>query len=175
MVLSSFSPLFVIWAIRGTQLLPDPIFIGICLLLAIAPTLALWARIRIAQSRADLRSLSIRLSEDSRSHILVYLFAMLLPFYGAAVSTWRDLGATFAALAAIIYLFWQLDLHYVNILFAIRGYRVYTILADDSANPISGKSPLILITPRRILDPGELAAYRLSDTVYLEMIDEARL
>ncbi|MDQ7088938.1 MAG: hypothetical protein Q9Q13_14260 [Acidobacteriota bacterium] len=35
-------------------------------------------------------------AEDHRDHILVYLFAMLLPFYSEDLATWRDLGATVA-------------------------------------------------------------------------------
>ena len=58
----------------------------------------------------------------------------------------------------------------MNLLFAISGYRVFTISpAAADKNPISGKSVLVLITRRVSLVPDErLVAYRLSDTVYFE-------
>ena len=44
MVLSSISPLFIIWAIRGTRLIPDLYFVSGCILLVIVPNLFLWLR-----------------------------------------------------------------------------------------------------------------------------------
>jgi len=100
----------------------------------------------------------------------VYLFAMLLPFYSIDLRTWRDLAAMLAALGFIIFLFWHLNLHYMNILFAARGYRVFTVYPMADGNPLSGKTTQVLITRRVTVSPGErLVAYRLSDTVYLEM------
>ena len=101
--------------------------------------------------------------------ILVYLFAMLLPFYSEDIGTWRDLAATIAALAFIVFLFWHLNLHYMNLLFAIRGLRVFTVYPPADGNPLTGKTRQALITRRLSLAPGEqIVAYRVSDTVYLE-------
>jgi hypothetical protein len=68
------------------------------------------------------RNLQSARRTTTRDHISVYLFAMLLPFYSEAIDTWRDLGATFAARAFIVFLFWHLNLHYMNLLF--RGARL---------------------------------------------------
>ena len=38
MVLSSLSPLFILWAIRGNSLIPDFYFVGVCTLMVIVPT-----------------------------------------------------------------------------------------------------------------------------------------
>ena len=57
----------------------------------------------------------------------------------------------------------------MNLLFAVRGLRVFTqyLLADG--NPLTGKSRQAVITRRVCLAPGDrIVAYRLSDTVYLE-------
>ena len=94
---------------------------------------------------------------------------MLLPFYPVETGTWRDFAALISALGFVVFLFWHLNLHYMNIVFAICGYRVFTILPPKEENPISGRISLVLITPRTSVLSGErIVAYRLSDTVYFE-------
>jgi hypothetical protein len=169
MVLSSTSPLFILWAIRGNSLVPDRWFVGFCALMVVLPNVFLWLRIRVARKQADKREIMVGAADDHRDHILVYLFAMLLPFYSEDLGTWRDLGATLAALAFIVFLFWHLNLHYMNLIFAARGLRVFTIYPPDDGNAISGKTPYAVITRRVRFAPGErIVTYRLSDTVYLE-------
>lgn len=169
MVLSSISPLFVLWAIRGNSLIADRWFIGSCTLMVVVPNVFLWLRLRTAKRQADKREITVGTAEDHRDHILVYLFAMLLPFYSEAIGSWRDLGATFAALGFIVFLFWHLNLHYMNLLFAVLGFRVFTVYPPADGNPLTGKTRQALITRRVSLTSGErIVAYRLSDTVYLE-------
>jgi hypothetical protein len=112
MVLSSISPLFILWAIRGNSLIPDRYFIAFCALMVLVPNAFLWLRMRTAKKQADKRELTVGTADDHRDHILVYLFAMLLPFYSEDLGSWRYLGASFAALAFIVFLFWHLNLHY---------------------------------------------------------------
>ena len=170
MVLSSISPLFILWAIRGNSLIPDRYFIAFCMLMVVAPNVFLWLRLLTARRLQEKRDLSVGKAEDHREHLLVYLFAMLLPFYAADLGTWRDLAAALAALSFIVFLFWHLNLHYMNLLFAALGYRVFTVYPPCDGNPLSGKISIALITRRVSLLSGEhLIAYRLSDTVYLEL------
>ena len=169
MVLSSISPLFVIWAVKGSSLIPDPYFIGLCALMIIVPNAILWLRIRIVKKQSDKRELTVGSADDHRNDILVYLFAMMLPFYSADLATWRDLGATVAALLFIVFLFWHLNLHYMNLIFAALELRVFTVYPPVEGNVLTGKTPYVVITRRVRHLPGEtLIAYRLSDTVYLE-------
>ncbi len=169
MVLSSMAPLFILWAIRGNSLISDPYFIAFCGLMAVVPNAFLWLRVRTAKKQADRRELTVGSADDHRDHILVYLFAMLLPLYSADLGTWRNLGASLAALGFIAFLFWHLNLHYMNLVFAVLGYRIFTLYPPDDGNPLTGKMGLALITRRVSLSAGErLVAYRLSDTVYLE-------
>lgn len=169
MVMSSISPLFILWAIRGNSLIPDRYFIGVCALMVLLPNAVLWLRVRIAKRNNDRREVTVGTADDHRDHILVYLFAMLLPFYSEDISTPRDLAATIAALSFIVFLFWHLNLHYMNLAFAILGYRVFTVHSPDDGNPLTGKVRHAVITRRAILSPNEkLTTYRLSDTVYLE-------
>jgi len=170
MVLSSISPLFIIWAVRGSSLIPDPYFIGFCALMIIVPNAFLWLRIWTAKKQSDKRELAVGSADDHRDHILVYLFAMLLPFYSVDLATWRDLGATVVAVMFVVFLFWHLNLHYMNLFFAARGLRVFTVYPPSDGSPLTGRTPYAVITLRVRLLPGErLIAYRLSDTVYLEV------
>ncbi len=170
MVLSSMSPLFILWAIRGNSLIPDPYFISSCALMVVLPNAFLWLRIRTAKRNKDEREVAVGTAEDHRDHILVYLFAMLLPFYSENLMTERNFAATLAALAFIVFLFWHLDLHYMNLLFAAFGYRVFTVYPPVDGNPLTGKTRYAVITRRVSLSPGEkFIAYRLSNSVYLEV------
>lgn len=169
MVLSSISPLFILWAIRGNSLIPDRYFIVFCGLMVLVPNVFLWLRIRTAMKQADKRDLTVGAADDHRDHILVYLFAMLLPFYSEDLGSVRYLAASLAALAFIVFLFWHLNLHYMNLLFATLGYRVFTVYPPADGNPLTGKTRHAVITRRVSLSSGDrLVAYRLSDTVYLE-------
>jgi positive regulator of sigma E activity len=114
MVLSSISPLFVLWAIRGNSLIPDKYFLSFCAAMVVLPNAFLGWRIKTAKKLQEKRELTVGSAEDHRAHLLVYLFAMLLPFYTAHLDSWRDLAAALAALGFIIFLFWHLNLHYMN-------------------------------------------------------------
>lgn len=169
MVLSSFFPLFVLWALRGSNVIPKPWFTVSCLLLAVLPTAALYYREYKARKNHDKRELVAGTSDDHRSHVLVYLFTILLPFYHQDLATLCDMLSMILALAFIVFLFYRLNLHYMNFLFALRHYQVFTVTPPDDGNPHSGKEKFVLITKRQRLSPGErFHAYRLSDAVYIE-------
>lgn len=170
MVLSSLSPLFILLAIRGNYLIPDNYFIAACALMVIAPNAFLVLRLCTARRNSDRRSLAVGDSDDNRGHVLTYLFATVLPFYREELASFRDLVAMFVALSFIAFLFWHLNLYYMNVLFALFGYRVFTVSPPEDENPYTGKEFLILITRRKSLLSGErVDAYRLSDTVYVEI------
>lgn len=169
MVLSSISPLFVLWAIRGNSLIPDRWFVSFCILAVVVPNFFLWLRLRVARRQNDKRELVVGTADDHRDHILVYLFAMLLPFYSEDLGTLRALGATVAAVAFIVFLFWHLSLHYMNLAFAARGFRVFTIEPPVDGNRLTSRTRVALITKRANMSPGDhVNAFRLSNTVYLE-------
>jgi hypothetical protein len=172
MVLSSISPVFILWAIRGSKLIGDLYLTSLCAAFVVLPYAFLFLRIRAARMLRERRELLVGSAEDHRDHLLVYLFAMLLPFYPIDLTNARDIAAVVTALAFVVFLFWHLNLHYMNLLFAILGYRVFTILPLKEGNALSGKTGYILITPRvSIVDGSRLNVYRLSDTVYFEVSD----
>jgi hypothetical protein len=169
MVLSGLSPLFVLWAIRGSKILSDRYLWLLCAVMVIVPNLFLWLRILIVKKKQLNNEVVVGKAEDHRDHLLVYLFATLLPFYSIDTASWRDLAALMTAVVFVVFLFWYLNLHYLNILFAIRGYRVFTIAPPQAENPFSGRTSLVLITPRVYLAEGErIIAYRLSNTLFFE-------
>ena len=93
----------------------------------------------------------------------------LLPFYSIDTNNWRDLAALVAALSFVVFLFWHLNLLYLKIIFAIGGYRVFTVSPPEDQNLLSGPANQVLITFRSsLLSGNRLIAYRLSDTVYFE-------
>ena len=169
MVFSSLAPLFVLMAIRGNSLIPEAYFATVCLASAALPSVCLLLRVWMARKNNDVRQLKTGNTEDHRSHVLVYLFAMLLPFYREEIGTCRDLLAMCVALGLIVFLFWRLNLHYMNLIFAFGGYQVFTVSPPDDGNPHTGRESFVLITRRKQLSSDiSLTAYRLSNTVYLE-------
>ena len=169
LILSSISPLFILWAVKGVAFLPDSYVVSVCLLLATVPTVFLFVREKVATKHRDARQLVVGTADDHRGHVLVYLFAMLLPFYRQDVESWRELSALLLALVFIVFLFWHLNFHYMNILFAIRGYRVFTVHPPQQDNQYASLDSYILITRRRSLPPGQqIVGFRLSNTVYME-------
>ena len=116
MVLSTLSPLFILLAIRGNYLFPDRYFILGCACLAVCPTLFLLRWIRTARREGASRRLTGAV-DDHRHQVLVYLFATLLPSYREEIAAYRDLAAMAVELVFIVFLFWRLNLYYLNILF----------------------------------------------------------
>ena len=57
----------------------------------------------------------------------------------------------------------------MNLVFAVLGYRVFTVYPPADGNPLTGRTRYAVVTRRVSLSPGEtITTYRLSDTVYLE-------
>ncbi len=170
MVLSSISPLFILWAIRGNSLVAEGYFLVFCIIMATLPSIYLWWRIVNAKKQKQIRAIVVGKAEDNRAHLLLYLFTILLPFYFADLDTLRDFIGALVALFLIIFLFWHMNLHYLNIWFALCNYRVFLIYPKEDNNPFSGKISVVLITKRAFVPKEEtIYAYRLSNTVCFEV------
>lgn len=169
MVLSSFAPLFILWAIQGITIVDDRYLITSCSLLVILPTGVLVCLWRRSQRENNIHTLAIGITEDKRGNIIPYIISLLLPFYRQDISEWRELVATVAALLVLIFLFWHFNYHYMNILFAARGYRMVEVLPPSSENPHSRRMSFTLLTRRNnFVGVDTIAAYRISDTLYME-------
>ena len=169
LVLSSMGPLFALWGIKGATAIPDLYLIPACTIMIALPLAFLWWRVRTAKRNNDTRQLVIERVEGYGHHILTYIFAMLLPFYRQDIATLRDVLAISAALLFVVIIFWSLNLHYINIVFVLRGYRTYLVHPPDDGNPFSGTQAHILVTRRSSLRTDEsIVAYRISNTFLLE-------
>ena len=170
LVLSSFAPLFLLWAVKGTSLIADIYFLPFCCILAGGPTAILWCRIHIARKRRDQHELLLGPPEDKSSYLIGYLFAILLPFYRQDVETWRDFAALWIALAFIVLLFWSLKLHHLNILFLTRGYRIYSIGPRNEDDHLGKGGDWTLLTRRETVREGlPVTALRITDALYLDL------
>ena len=169
LILSSMSPLFALLAIRGSNILPDYYFEIICALLIIGPILVLLLKLRSVKRNVGPKPRLIGKIDNSNYHVIIYLVALLLPFYRHDVVDERELAATIAALSFVVFVFWRLNLHYLNLYFIIRGYNTFTIHASNDAGAHTDNASWILITPHSSLQNGVmLNAYRISNTVYWE-------
>ena len=170
MVVGSLSPLFILWAIRGARVVPDIWWIALCLSCAVAPNLALLYRWRRAVTNNDHRVIIAQSAKDQSDHLLVYLFAMLIPLFGVDLGSLRDVLSVFAAFVFIVFIFWHMNLHYMNILFALAGYQVFTVQARTSTqNEASASRTLVILSKRHAIPPEtQIDGFRLSDSVLIE-------
>ena len=170
MVLCGLAPLFVLMAIRGNGVVPEVWFASGCAVLIALPLAVMVIRLASVFRSDEPLSLVVGNVEDSRSHLIGYLFAMLLPFYRGPLVSFGDLAALLVALTFIVFLFWHLNLHYMNVALAIFGYRIYTVSPTGLENPFSSRQPMVLITRRKYLALGDrVRCYRLSETLRLEL------
>jgi hypothetical protein len=171
MVVGSLSPLFILWAIRGTHNIPDEWWVAFCIACATFPNLVLYLRWRIANSRNDHRIILARSARDQSEHLLVYLFAMLIPLFGVDLDSTRDELSVLVAFGFVVFIFWHMNLHYMNVLFALFGYRVFTVEAALSRTPGAENrtTTVVVLSKRHSIAPStELDTIRLSDAVLVE-------
>lgn len=129
LVWSSLSPVFVLWAVRGVDAIQDKYWIPVCAGLFLLPTIILWWTLRRARKAENTKTIHITSAKDQWEHLLTYLFAMLIPLFDANTDGMRDLTAVSVAFIFVIFLFWHMRLHYMKLLFAMWGYRIFTVEA----------------------------------------------
>ena len=161
MAIASLSPLFALAAIRGLPAVCDYWLIPSMLAAVVLPNGILWLRYRIAQQRNDRSELVVESATDNREHLLVYLFAVLMPLYQNTFTNTREVVANLCAVLFVVYLFVHMQLHYMNIIFAVLDYRVFSV-------ELKGAKVILLTTRPRLFPGDKLSPFRLSDTVYFE-------
>lgn len=163
MVIASLSPFFLLSAIKGSKIIGDELLIGICISLITIPNLVLYLRIRSARKALDKKSFTVTKFSDNREHLLVYLFAVLVPLYQANLDTWREIGLILVVLSFVVFLFMHLNLHYMNFVFALWKYKIYTVETAEVPKRIA------LLSKRDSVDLNNKQHFlRLSNTVYLD-------
>ena len=169
MVVSSISPLFLLWGVKGISLVPDIYLIPCCTLIIVLPAAFVLGRIKVAKKRRDTRRLIVGTVANYDYHALTYIFAMLLPFYRQDIDTVRELAAIVVAIVFIIIIFWYLNLHYMNVIFVLGRYKTYLVHPPIDGNPYGGTTPYVLISRRPNIVSGDVViGYRVTNTVYLE-------
>ena len=165
MLISSMAPLFILVGVRGMDKVICDNYLWITIsCLVIIPYLILRLRIYGAVKSDDTFVIDISEAKNNKEYLFTYLFTVLLPLYSIEITSPRGFSAMLVAIALVIFVLWNMNLHFINIFFAIRGYRVYTI--DDSSFNSS-----ILLT-RRTRIPNNLKkikVHRLSNTVFIEL------
>lgn len=170
LVLSSMSPLFVLWAIRGTEMMPERHFWALCAFLFVAPNAWLFMLITRAKSKKVQRTIVVGEADDRRQDIISYLFAMLLPFYTVDLSDGRNVIATVLAFLIVVILFVSLNLHYMNVLAALLGYHCLQVSTSENGDRMSSAPTFMVVTKKARLRSGSrFTGYIISPTLLLEV------
>lgn len=167
MILGSLSPVFLVWAIVGMEKIPDKFFIPLCLLMVTVPHFFILRRISVALKTGSKKEITIETAKDAREHLLTYFLPLALPVMAATTfSSWRGFSATLFLFLIMAFASWHLRVFYVNVFFAVFGYRIFRI--TQPPNPRSHSiDERILISKHPQLDKGtKLIAVNLGGNVY---------
>jgi hypothetical protein len=163
MLLSSLAPLFILIGIRGMDKLINYNLLWIIIgLILIIPFTILLLRIQAAKKSDDKFNVNVQQSKLNKEYLFTYLFTVLLPLYSVTVTSEKELIAIFFAILFVIFVLWNLNLHFINIFFAAKGYKVYTLPNQDSAILLSIRNNI----PEDIIS---ITAHRLSNSVFIEL------
>lgn len=185
MVIASLSPLFLLLPLKYEDICKgfksyeivesmcqkDPhgiiVYISFVLIFIILPHVALIIRKKQAVQDTDL--LKIKSAEDRREHLLAYLFAVFLPLYQTDASSFPKLIALVISICFIIWIFFKLNIYYVNPYFTFRGYHIFLVRTQYTGVAGEDPRPAILLTLKSTIKPDdEIRAMRLSATVYID-------
>ena len=177
LVWSSLSPVFLLWSIRGVEAIDDQIWIPICLFLFLCPTVILYLIFRQGQKNQNVKTIEIARSRDQGDHLLTYLFAMLIPLFDVNLGGMRDIVSVVVAFGFVMYLFWYMRLHYMNLFFSMLGYRIYTVEAKVGTTMNEGREgrlgSFVVISKSHLLTDGTfVTGYRLGGNVLVDDADD---
>ncbi|MFK5924664.1 MAG: hypothetical protein QM496_21010 [Verrucomicrobiota bacterium] len=165
LVLASMSPVFLVWAIIGMEKIPDIYFIPACLLATLIPHLFLLLRIRTAKKNKAYKEFTVQSAKDEKEHLLTYFLPLVLPLMAVSFASWRGFFATLFLFFIMAFASWHLRVFYINIFFAIFGYRIFKI-TQPTSNPAENK---ILISKRsQIPKETKISAVKIAGNVYYE-------
>lgn len=164
MLISSLCPLFILVGIRGIdeKIIAEKYVWYIIVTLIVIPFVSILIRIKVAKRNRDLFTLNTSETSLNKEYLFAYLLTVLLPLYSVAVSGKRDLYGILGAIFFVIFILWNLNMHFINVLFAFSGYKVYTLTSNNA---------VILLSTRQHInaDTKNIIAHRLSNSVYIEI------
>lgn len=169
LVLWALSPVFFIWAIRGSAVVNQMWLCGLAATTILLPAMIFWWRLRQAKSSSsggDIEELTVKRLTDRREHLLSYLFPLVMSSWEFDFKSPRELIACLCVMLFTGIAFWHLQLTYVNLWFAITGFRSVQVERNSSTNhPLR---PVILLTRCTRLSEGDTVdAYRVTNSLYL--------
>jgi len=161
LIVSSLAPLFIMLSFRGaSNVIPDSTLWIVTASVLIIPSFLILIRIISAQKKHEIYELQTSETTQNKEYLFTYLFTILLPLYSLSITTMRELLAVFSAILFVILVLWNMNLHYVNILFALFGYKIYTLKSDESK---------LLISSKLYINSDITKAHRISNSVYIEV------
>lgn len=161
MIISSLTPLFIMLSFRGAgDVISDYTLWIITSSVLLLPTLFIYLRIKVSMKNKEIYELPTENNTLNKEYLFTYLFTILLPLYSLSITSLRELLAVFSAILFVMLVLWNMNLHYINILLAMFGYRVFTLKTDDSK---------LLISSKQYLNNKSIKAHRISNSVYIEV------
>ena len=168
-VVASLSPLFIIWGLKGFKQIPDRFLLPVIVLVLILSNGLVLYRWAIVKKQSLTVQAQVQDATDHREHLVVYLLAVLLAMFGASATGMRELSALFFALFLIVILFWYSNLHYLNVAFALFGYKTFTVTRKVDDNNTVSALKVVVLTKRSWIEDGEsIICYRLSHDIWIE-------
>lgn len=168
-VIASFTPLVLLWGIRGAKDIPDSTIWWWVAGLTVVPNLAIFVRWHVVRKENLTAQAEVLEATDHREHLVIYLLAVFLAMYGFGIGSVREGLSVVLALALVVLLFWYANLHYLNLAFALLGYRTFTVTRRVSDGTARRSSRLVLLTKRDCVEPGEfIRCYQLSHDLWVE-------
>lgn len=163
MVIGSLSPLFILTAIKGSTVIGDVNLIFISTFLIVVPNIVLYIRIYFAKQDDDVKTFTVESVSDNTEHLLVYLFAVMIPLFQADLDKTSEVAMISVVFIFIVFLFMHLNLHYMNFIFAIFKYRIFTLSISEQPKKIA------VLTKNNYIETGDRKSFiRISNTVYME-------
>lgn len=164
LVIASLSPVFIVWAVLGNPKIPDNYFIPACSLFVTVPHLIILYRIKAAKRQNNFVTKKVYNSKDSKEQLLTYFLPLVLPLMAVSFQSWRAFSATIVVFIIMAFASWHLEIYYLNIFFAIFGYRIYQINSDGTQ-----PSTQVLITKRSYIPDDEtIHALHLGANIFYE-------
>ena len=168
-VIASLSPLFIIWGLKGFKQIPDYFLVPAVILVLILSNGIVLYRWAIVKKQNLTVQAQVQDATDHREHLVVYLLAVLLAMFGANAADMRELSALFFALFLIVILFWYSNLHYLNVAFALFGFKTFTATRKVEGNNSISTLKVVVLTRRSWIEDGEsIICYRLSHDIWVE-------
>lgn len=168
-VIASFTPLFLLLGVKGNLYLSDEALWWSLAALILIPNALLLVRWLIVRNGDQVIELQIEDCSDNRDSLVIYLLAVLLALYGVTPENGREWIAYGLTIFFVILLFWMANLHHLNVVFNLAGYRTYTVTlkVNGARGGHTGKG--VLLT-KRLQPPANRAmqCYRLSHDVFIE-------